>query len=371
MLEPGDLLMSAAGTVGKAHLWSSKEAACFAGFLVRFRANQAMCDPRFIGWWSQGKGFKDQVLTGAVRSTINNFSAGKYRALRVFLPELSYQRSIADFLDRETAQIDAMIEAQEALATIAGERRRAVIHHYVTKGLATGASLKNTPLKWLGEIPEHWEVANIRRHAEMKTGHTPSRSVPEYWVDCDIPWITLADVWQLRTGKIEYIENTDEMVSELGIANSAAELLPAGTVVLSRTASVGFSGIMATPMATSQDYWNWICKPSMLPEYLLYVFRAMEQEFQALRRGSTHQTIYQPVAASFRIPVPPLDEQRQIVEELRQTLRRTDELLEEIAATTALLRERREALITAAVTGRIDPETGIEYPENPETPKES
>ena len=87
----------------------------------------------------------------------------------------------------------------------------------------------------------------------MKTGHTPTATEAAYWDDCTIPWFTLADVWQLRDGTRWYLEETSENISELGLANSAAELLPAGTVVFSRTASIGFSGIMPQPMATSQD----------------------------------------------------------------------------------------------------------------------
>ena len=110
-------------------------------------------------------------------------------------------------------------------------------------------------------VPSHWESGNIRRFAQMKSGHTPSRSVSAYWENTDIPWFTLADVWQLRDGKQIYLGDTVNKINELGLANSAAELLPACTVVLSRTASVGYSGIMPRPMATSQDFWNWLCGP--------------------------------------------------------------------------------------------------------------
>src|SRR5207249_3411959 len=102
----------------------------------------------------------------------------------------------------------------------------------------------------------------------LETGHTPSRQHPEYWENCTIPWFSLADVWQIRDGRKEYLEDTAEKVSELGLANSAARLLPLGTVIVSRTASVGFSGIMPVPMATTQDFVNWICGPKLLPEYL-------------------------------------------------------------------------------------------------------
>src|SRR5699024_2585708 len=118
-----------------------------------------------------------------------------------------------------------------------------------------------------------------------------SRSKSEYWENCHIPWFSLADVWQLRDGKQMYLGDTAEKISDLGLANSAADLLPAGTVILSRTASVGFSGIMPIPMATTQDFVNWIPGPSLASEYLLFTFRAMAAEFDRLKMGSTHKTI--------------------------------------------------------------------------------
>jgi type I restriction enzyme, S subunit len=198
-------------------------------------------------------------------------------------------------------------------------------------------------------VPSHWESGNIRRFAQMKSGHTPSRSVSAYWEDTNIPWFTLADVWQLRDGKQIYLGDTANKINELGLANSAAELLPAGTVVLSRTASVGFSGIMPKPMATSQDFWNWVCGSELLPEYLNYQFRSMTAEFKSLNMGSTHQTIYQKDAATLQILVPPLEEQRAIAEYLDRETARIDTLIEEQQRLIEMLRERRDSAWAAHV----------------------
>lgn len=204
------------------------------------------------------------------------------------------------------------------------------------------------------DLPDGWRRANIRRYASMKTGHTPSRSRPEYWEDVTIPWFTLADVWQLRDGQRVYLGDTANQISELGLANSAAELLPAGTVVLSRTATVGFSGVMPTAMATSQDFWNWVCGPELIPEYLNYQFKAIAPALRALNMGSTHQTIYQRDAAGIEIVVPPVDEQRVIADFLDRETVRIDTLIAEQQRLISLLRERRAAVITRAATLGID-----------------
>ncbi|MFD9120561.1 N-6 DNA methylase [Streptomyces bottropensis] len=261
-------------------------------------------------------------------------------------------------LPRPLAGIDHDLEAQVAnimdLLQDVQARRTALVERTLTGGLDESVEMKDSTLSWTSKVPSHWRVANIRRFAQMKTGHTPSRSNPEYWENCTIPWITLADVWQLRSGKQIYVEETEGRISETGLANSSAELLPTGTVILSRTASVGFAGIMAQPMATSQDYWNWICGPELMPEYLVWVFRAMRQEFNALMIGSTHKTIYQPVAAAIRIPVPPLSEQREIVAHIEKHIAQIDSLNRESEELIRLSQDRRIALIAAAVTGQID-----------------
>jgi type I restriction enzyme S subunit len=201
-------------------------------------------------------------------------------------------------------------------------------------------------------MPAHWEVARLKWVAKLGTGHTPSRQVPQYWEACTIPWLTLADVWQLREGIQTAITETAEKISPLGLANSAAVLHPAGTVVLSRTASVGFSGVMGVDMATSQDFATWTCGPKLEPMYLLYVLRAMKQEFRRLVMGSTHKTIYMPDIEALTIPLPPMDEQRAIVVALEQELATLDALARHKQSIAALLQERERSSLVNSVLGR-------------------
>ncbi|MFI6285524.1 restriction endonuclease subunit S [Streptomyces sp. NPDC051018] len=172
-----------------------------------------------------------------------------------------------------------------------------------------------------------WPTVPIRLVARLGSGHTPSRSVPKYWDNCTVPWITLADVWQLRSGTTDVIRETKEKVSELGLANSAAVKHPADTVILSRTASVGFSAIMGADMATSQDFATWTCGPKLNPRYLLHSLRAMAPDLKRIATGSTHKTIYMPDIEQLRVPVPPMDEQHRIANFLDAETARIDRLL--------------------------------------------
>ena len=222
---------------------------------------------------------------------------------------------------------------------------------------------KDSGVEWLGEVPEHWEVRKLTRVARQETGHTPSRKVDAYWVpeECVIPWVSLADVWQLRSGEVVFIEETKERVSEVGLANSAARLLPKDTVILSRTASVGFPAILSAPMATTQDFAAWICGPTLRPKFLYFVLLAMRPEFRRLMMGSTHQTIYMPDIRAFRTPLPPVDEQTAITRFLDYTDRRIQRYIQAKQKLITLLEEQRQAIIHQAVTGQIDVRTGQPY----------
>jgi type I restriction enzyme M protein len=246
---------------------------------------------------------------------------------------------------------DSIAQVQADIAAAAKEAEK--IRLVLTRGLDPNVTMKDSGVPWIGDIPSHWDVCKTKRVAKLKTGHTPSRKLPEYWVDCTIPWFSLSDVWQLREGRNEYLGETSEKISELGLANSAAELLPQGTVIVSRTASVGFSGIMPEPMATTQDFVNWICGPRILPEYLLYVFRSMKQEFQRLTMGSTHKTIYMPDVWSFTTPLPPLEEQHDIVEFVRSHSAILMELEDRILATVERIRDCRTSLVARAITSGV------------------
>jgi type I restriction enzyme S subunit len=272
----------------------------------------------------------------------------------IVVPPPAEQVAIATFLDRETGKIDALVEAQRRLIDLLKEKRQAVISHAVTKGLDPTVPTKDSGVEWLGEVPAHWLVTPIRKAARLESGHTPSRSRPDWWEDCTIPWFSLADVWQIREAKRDYIFDTKELVSELGLENSSARLLPAGTVMLSRTASVGFSAIMGVAMATTQDFANWICGPRLDPGFLLQVLRAMTGEFKRLMMGSTHNTIYMPDIQSLTMVLPPPEEQVAIIEHVKDLSERYNELTKQAEAAITLLQERRAALISAAVTGKID-----------------
>jgi type I restriction enzyme, S subunit len=356
MVRAGDVLYSKIRPALRKVIVAPENGLCSADvYAVRPRVRDEL-DARFLFYLLLSEGFFQYSLLESDRVAMPKINREALGECPLVFPPIQSQRCIVDFLDRKTAAIDELIKKKERLIELLQEKRQALITKAVTKGLDPNVPMKDSGYEWIGGIPRHWHVAPTHLVARLESGHTPSRQHPEYWVpeECVIPWFSLADVWQLRDGKSELVTVTEEKISYLGIANSAARLLPAWTVIVSRTASVGFSGILGCPMATTQDFVNWICGPKLRPAYLLYVFRTMRDEFRRLVMGSTHQTIYMPDVARFVTPVPQIVEQDAIVDFIRGDVRRIDSADSSIRKQIHHLREYRQALISSAVTGQLD-----------------
>ncbi|MCL1567730.1 restriction endonuclease subunit S [Xanthomonas nasturtii] len=168
--------------------------------------------------------------------------------------------------------------------------------------------------------PSGWEWLPLASIARMESGHTPSRNKPEYWGG-DIPWIGIRDAKSAHGGTVS---QTLEKTNALGISNSSARVLPAGTVCLSRTASVGYVVKMGREMATSQDFVNWVCSGSIDPDFLRYLFVAEESALSRFSSGSVHQTIYYPELKAFHVCIPSMTQQKRIVAVLDQAFAALD-----------------------------------------------
>ena len=180
-------------------------------------------------------------------------------------------------------------------------------------------------------IPHGWRIVRLTDYAFLESGHTPSRKIRAYW-NGYVPWVSLHDSAKLDEPTIE---RTTHTITELGLANSSARLLPAGTVVFSRTATVGKATVLGRPMATSQDFACYVCGSEVHNHFLRHLFLFMQPEWIRLMAGSTHNTIYMPVFRELQILLPPEPEQKSIAEAL-------GDVDQEIAALDRLIAKKRD-----------------------------
>jgi type I restriction enzyme S subunit len=280
----------------------------------------------------------------------NRVPSEEFLATRIELPHLPEQRAISAML----GTTNDVVTQQEAVVQQVAEAKRNVMRQVLTLGMARDPS-RLCPLseRWImGRIaegvaaaPEGWRLVQLTRVAKLESGHTPSRDHPEWWSG-EIPWISLQDTDGLVALEIY---DSAETIGPDGLANSSARLLPKGTVVFQRTASVGQCSIMGRPMATSQHFANWVCGPMLDPRYLLQVFRHMGREWERLQAGSVLPDIYMPTFKRLQILLPPRPEQERIAD----TGEAFDRRLEAERAHLAELRVMRAALAAELLSGRL------------------
>lgn len=291
----------------------------------------------------------DAFSTGTTSISRNRLGEDDFLHFPLNLPSLPEQRAIADML----TSVEEAIKWTHTLVDAIGTAKRATMRELLTRGIRRDkAALKPLPVKWvlgrvagnITHIPSDWELVTLSTVAKLESGHTPSREKSEYWGG-DVPWLSLADTDLLDALEVS---ETSEGVTPKGIANSSARVLPKDTVVFSRTATVGKATRMARPMATSQDFANWICSKRILPGYLVQVFRHMDREWLRLQEGSTHQTIYMPVFKKLQVLLPSTEEQ----EKISNIGKSFDRRLERERDALAILIETRAALAQELLSGR-------------------
>lgn len=320
--------------------------------LALIRPNERSLEPRFLFWTLASTLARQWFGTQATGVTRFGLRSQSIADAPLRLPSLAVQRDIADFLDAETARINELIEKRRRIINLVDARLRATRLRVVV-GNQVGQASATARHESLGAVREQWAIERLKTLARIESGHTPNRQISEYWENCTIPWVTLNDVGRLEED--ETFDGPKNRISELGLAHSSARVLPEGTVILSRDATIGRVALLGKPMAISQHFVGWVCGPRLLPQYLLEVLRGPLQDlFSALSFGSTIPTIGMPELRDLVVPVPPLPEQHAIVDQLRQLRTDVRRSAAVLSKQVDLLLERREALITTAVTGQLD-----------------
>lgn len=268
-------------------------------------------------------------------------------------PTLKEQRAIASFLDRETAKLDQLIEKKRRLIELLQEYRQAIITQAVTKGLDPNVPMKVSGIPWLGEVPVHWEIRQLKYLATFQGGGTPSKDDLAFW-DGDIPWVSPKDMKQ------EVIVETEDHISRAAVDASATKIIPPGNVllvvrsgILKHTLPVAMNGVAVT---LNQDMKALIPHRSTTSSFLFWSLKGLGPHILSVCRkiGATVDSIDMELLYRFPIPLAPLSEQEAISLYLEEKCNLIGKAVDKLQQELNLLAEYRQALISAAVTGQID-----------------
>ena len=312
--------------------------------------------PGFIWWLTQSRPFR-HIGEGAMYG-----AGGQQRVPESFAadfctawPPINEQETIATFLDRETARIDALIAEQRTLLERLGEKRASLIYSAVTQGLTPldQRQTKQTEIQWAPSVPQSWAVTPLGYLVSFRGGGTPSKDIPGYW-DGDIPWVSPKDM------KVPKISDAEDHVSPDALLNSPLTMIPPGhLLVVVRGMILAHSfpvAVTEAPVTINQDMKAIACGDKVHPPFLYWYFRGMERVIVALADQSAHGTkkIESSTLSKFPVTLPPLEEQKEIAVHLDHVTAKLDSLTSEAETSIALLQEHRSALITAVVTGKVD-----------------
>jgi type I restriction enzyme S subunit len=309
--------------------------------------------PRFIFWCLRSKPSNDQWESSVGGATFRALNLGPLAETSFVLPSRPEQEIIATFLDHETAKIDALIAEQQRLIELLQEKRQAVISHAVTKGLNPDAPMKDSGVEWLGEVPEHWEVAPLKHHWLV----TDCKHVTAEFTQEGYPLASIKEV-QGRWVDLENAKRTTEVFFNLLTEGNRSP--EPGDLVFTRNATVGEVAEVPTHIesfALGQDVVilkKLHGKHSSSYAWNLLRSNPIVNQLECAMIGSTFRRINVEQIKSLSIPVPPFQEQASIAAHLDEISAHWAKQEQDARHCVSLLQERRSALISAAVTGQID-----------------
>ena len=240
---------------------------------------------------------------------------------KVLLPPLPEQKRIVDLI----SSVDSYIEAIQQQLESAKRSRNAVLHELLTAG------------------GDDWVEKSLGEIAEVIGGGTPSTTIGEYW-EGDIVWLTPTEI-SSQDGKV--VSDSIRKITDLGFKNSGAQMLPKDSVILTSRASVGFVALAGKELCTNQGFQSLIPKPSVLSKFLMFWIQLNRPEFESRSAGSTFKEISKSNVKSIKLKLPPLPEQKRIVE----IVNTIDEVISQTELTTSKAQNLRSGLLSDLLSG--------------------
>lgn len=300
-----------------------------------------------------------QFSSKARGTTRQTLSRDDFRTLYLSLPPIQEQQQIAKFLDNATQKMDTLIQKQENLIKLLKEKRQAVISHAVTRGLNPDVKFKDSGVEWLGDVPKHWELSKLRFLFSFSTGLNITKA---NLIDEGIPCVNYGEIHSKYGFEVNADINALKCVDKEYLITSKSSLLSQGDFIFADTSEdvkgagnfthiVGNAKVFAgyhTVIARLINNYN--------SRFFAYVFDSdiFRTQIQLFIKGVKVFSITQAILKNCSIWFPMIDEQKEIAIYLDDKTQKIDKLIKKATKSIKLLKEKRTALISAAVTGKID-----------------
>ena len=317
----------------------------YGAFMLIYRSSYNL----YLSWVFNSILFIHQS-SSFLTTTINQLTVDNLKNFEIPIPSVKEQKEIINFLTYETFKIDTLIEKQQQLIKLLEEKRQAVISYAVTNGLNPNVPMRDSGVEWLGEIPEHWQIWKLAHAFEIIGSGTTPPSDTNDWYGDDINWVTTGELRE------DIILSTSKKIKKKTLQYfSTLKIYPKGTILIAMYgATIGRLGILGESATTNQACCALSNSNYLFNMYLFYWLISFRQEIIQLSSGGGQPNINQEKVAALKISTPTLEEQKEIISFLDQETLKLRHLIAKANKVIELLKERRTALISAAVTGKID-----------------
>lgn len=304
---------------------------------IRLSVDKDNNEVDFIMYSINSKYFRKNAIANSTGSTRLRIGLSELKNLPIIIPTLKEQQKISLILN----SVDKQIEINDKLIEKTKKLKKGLAQSFFTKGIGH-ERFKETEV---GSIPEEWDVVRIKDVADIISGGTPSTVESKYWNNGTIFWATPTDI----TSNGKYISKTANYITESGLKNSSANLLPVGSVLMTSRATIGERCINKVPMCTNQGFKSFICRDNLHNEFMYYLIDMIKYELISLAGGSTFLEVSKSSVEAYKIILPCLEEQKQIA----SILSSIDEKIDQYESKKEKLQELKKGLMQKLLTGKV------------------
>jgi type I restriction enzyme S subunit len=357
IVKSGDIIVSTVRTYLKAiaKINSDKENIIVStGFAV---LRPHTIDGNYLAYIMLTEGVIGEIISKSVGVSYPAITANELSNIKIPLPKIDVQTTIANFLDQKTAQIDRTIAKKERLIELLEEERKAIINHAVTKGINPNVKLKPSGIEWMGDIPEHWEKTLLKYHISVKARIGWKGLKADEYVEEGYGFIATPNI---KTDAIDF--ESINYITEERYFESPEIMLEIGDILLAKDGStLGIVNLVKSlPIPSTVNSSIAVLriydKKHLFPEYIRFFLESdyTQNVITILKTGMGVPHLFQADIVNFKLLIPPINEQKIICQTINVELKLNREIKDKIDSEIKLLKEYRQALIFEAVTGKID-----------------
>lgn len=350
-LSNGDLLITKDGTIGKiAKVTNLNKPACLNSGVFVLKQRKEQFNPNFLYWLLSSTLLADFNNYTSTGTTILHLYQNVFENMPLIVPSISEQETIASYLDEKCGKINGAIDVQKKKIDLLNELKQTIITNAVTKGLNPNAPMKDSGVEWIGQVPTHWEVMKTSlAFLGIGSGTTPSTSKKEYYTEEDgLYWLQTGD---LNDGEII---DTSKRITSLAAQECNLKFYPAESVVIAMYgATIGKVGLLKISTSTNQACCVLPKSKRCIPTFAFYLFIGAKRQLLIDAMGGGQPNISQDIIKKLKISIPPITEQRTIVDHITGQVSKIDEQITKANRRIELMNELKQSIITEAVTGKI------------------